>query len=132
MHHSLSVYAITRRLSWTSAVELRSAQTPLMPGSSAVACSIMPMPLRTMRSEPSAWIPEHVTTCAPPARAGEHANRADAVAHDAQRAVRLDPQAARTRCSARARARMVEAACEMMVTLHSLIPCRSVMCTCKC
>jgi hypothetical protein len=35
-----------------------------MPGSSIVACSLMPMPLRMIRSDPSLKAPEHVTTCA--------------------------------------------------------------------
>ena len=33
------------------------------PSSSTVACSMTPMPLRTMRSEPALSKPEHVTTC---------------------------------------------------------------------
>lgn len=34
------------------------------PGSSIDACSVVPMPLRTIRSEPLRFTPEHVTTCA--------------------------------------------------------------------
>mmetsp|Transcript_636 Transcript_636/g.1319 ORF Transcript_636/g.1319 Transcript_636/m.1319 type:complete len:247 (-) Transcript_636:859-1599(-) len=41
----------------------RADQSPLMPGSSMRASSLMPMPLRTMRSEPSLLAPEHVTSC---------------------------------------------------------------------
>jgi hypothetical protein len=33
-----------------------------MPDSSMAACSLMPMPLRTTRSEPSAPTPEQVTS----------------------------------------------------------------------
>lgn len=46
-----------------SPTHLRSDHMPLMPGSSTSACSTTPMPLRTMRSEPSTPAPLHVTTC---------------------------------------------------------------------
>mmetsp|Transcript_26148 Transcript_26148/g.66349 ORF Transcript_26148/g.66349 Transcript_26148/m.66349 type:complete len:234 (+) Transcript_26148:631-1332(+) len=46
----------------------RSAHMPLMPCSARLAWSLMPMPLRTMRSEPSLYAPLQVTTCPCPCR----------------------------------------------------------------
>ena len=45
-----------------SSQHLRMLQRPLMPGSSTEACSTRPIPLRTIRNEPSAPAPLHVTT----------------------------------------------------------------------
>jgi hypothetical protein len=39
------------------------SQFTLMPGSSMVACSLMPMPLRMTRKLPSVRAPLQVTTC---------------------------------------------------------------------
>ena len=46
----------------------RSAHRPVMPGNSTTACSSTPMPLRTMRREPSRPTPLAVTTCPCPCR----------------------------------------------------------------
>ena len=61
----LAVHRSNQRNWWSpprAPTHLRRLQTPLMPGSSTAACSITPMPFRTMRSEPSMPAPEQVTT----------------------------------------------------------------------
>eukprot|EP00983_Pelagomonas_calceolata_P063031 1147548-Pelagomonas_calceolata.AAC.1 len=43
--------------------KLHSVRNTLMPSSSMVACSLMPMPFRTILRDPSDRAPLHVTTC---------------------------------------------------------------------
>mmetsp|Transcript_14305 Transcript_14305/g.38801 ORF Transcript_14305/g.38801 Transcript_14305/m.38801 type:complete len:247 (-) Transcript_14305:122-862(-) len=58
----------TRYLSCTSMDVCLKLHTPLMPSSSMVACSLMPMPFRTILRDPSDRAPLHVTTWPCPCR----------------------------------------------------------------